>query len=206
MTFNLLTTVRYGVFWPRWTFALLFIVVSASGCTTTSEQDGTAPADASLIQDTQETGQDAVSDGGVADVGKTDVTDNDLGATDADASPDVQSSPDVVSVGDDATVADVSSSDKACTFNADCPAAERCECSVAKGCFCKIGARGTGKSGLDICKDGNDCETALCVEGPGGAYYCSGPCKSAADCAGKLPLCSNIAFVGQICIRDPKDT
>ncbi len=105
----------------------------------------------------------------------------------------------------DVAASDVQSSNKSCTFNVDCIDSERCECTLAKGCFCKVGVRGTGKSGVDTCKDGNDCETALCIEGPKyqSSYYCSGPCNTAADCAKILPTCSSIAFVGKICIRDP---
>jgi hypothetical protein len=50
--------------------------------------------------------------------------------------------------------------------------------------------------------DGNDCATALCVEG-NGAFYCSGPCGSPSDCGPHLPLCSNIAFLGPVCVRQP---
>lgn len=90
---------------------------------------------------------------------------------------------------------------KSCTFNADCPTAERCECDESTGCFCQPGQRGTGKNGVDVCKTGNDCETSLCNEGSDGNFYCSGPCNQDSDCAAKLPLCANISFVGKICIR-----
>jgi hypothetical protein len=88
-----------------------------------------------------------------------------------------------------------------CSFNRDCPADERCACDVATGCFCEIGARGTGKSGVDACTTGNDCASSVCVEGPGGAYVCSGECATNADCGGSLPVCGDIAFVGRICVR-----
>ncbi|TNE51451.1 MAG: hypothetical protein EP343_04970 [Deltaproteobacteria bacterium] len=93
------------------------------------------------------------------------------------------------------------SSMKTCTFNADCPTGERCECDEQTGCFCKVGQRGTGKSGVDVCTTGNDCETALCNEGSDGNFYCSGPCESDSDCQSKLPICSNITFLGKVCIR-----
>lgn len=142
-------------------------------------------------------GTDGTADGGVdssADTG---------GA--ADVGPD-SATVDAADVAADSAAPDVPSTNKACTFNADCIDSERCECTESAGCFCKIGARGTGKSGVDICKDGNDCETALCVEGPKyqTSYYCSGPCSSDADCGKMLPICSNIAFIGKICIRDPQ--
>jgi len=87
-----------------------------------------------------------------------------------------------------------------CTFNADCPSSERCECDEATGCFCFAGVRGTGRNGVAPCVTSNDCETALCVEGDGG-FYCSGPCTGPGDCGPRLPRCSNIAFIGRICIR-----
>ena len=90
----------------------------------------------------------------------------------------------------------------ACTFNSDCPADERCECDESEGCLCLTGPRGTGRSGVDACVSGNDCESSLCVEGWGGDF-CSGPCTSATDCGPRLPLCASIAFIGDICIRQP---
>ena len=101
----------------------------------------------------------------------------------------------------DASSVDAAGSGAVCTFNADCPTAERCECSEATGCFCHIGTRGTGKNGVDTCKDGNDCETALCVEGPSSVFYCSGPCTSASGCTGMLPMCIDVAGIGKICTR-----
>lgn len=94
------------------------------------------------------------------------------------------------------------SSNLPCSFNDDCPAAERCECDEAEGCFCRIGARGTGANGVDTCVDGNDCASALCLEGQDG-YYCSGECADESDCGPALPLCADIAFVGRVCIRQP---
>jgi len=88
-----------------------------------------------------------------------------------------------------------------CTFNEDCPTAERCECDEQTGCLCLRGTRGAGEVGVDTCTSGNDCATALCVEGPGGTFYCSGPCSTEAQCAGELPVCADIALVGRICIR-----
>ncbi|MGI5865309.1 MAG: hypothetical protein ACOX6T_25090 [Myxococcales bacterium] len=90
-----------------------------------------------------------------------------------------------------------------CSFNSDCIPSERCECDESTGCLCVIGARGTGVNGVDQCNDGNDCESAVCLEGPGDVLYCSGPCVTADDCGPQLPICADIAFVGRICIRDP---
>lgn len=96
--------------------------------------------------------------------------------------------------------------DADCALNADCQAALRCACTEATGCSCQPGARGTGQNGIDVCDagaNGADCESALCIEGPNGSYYCSDSCQTNADCMGQLPKCTNIAFVGQICVRDP---
>jgi hypothetical protein len=94
--------------------------------------------------------------------------------------------------------------DAVCSFNYDCRASLRCECSEATGCACKAGARGTGRNGLDPCTSGNDCASAVCVEGPPSTgSFCSDECGSAADCVGKLPVCQSISFVGTICIRTP---
>jgi hypothetical protein len=90
-----------------------------------------------------------------------------------------------------------------CSFNSDCIAAERCECSTSAGCSCKPGARGTGTLGVTVCASGNDCASALCVEGPGGTYYCSGPCTDGHECTGAMPRCLDVAFVGRICVRNP---
>jgi hypothetical protein len=90
---------------------------------------------------------------------------------------------------------------EACTFNADCARDLRCEC-VDGNCACQAGTRGCGASGVDGCNDGNDCVTALCVEGSGGAFVCSGPCVDDDDCGAALPVCADIAFVGRICIRE----
>lgn len=87
-----------------------------------------------------------------------------------------------------------------CTFNADCPDAERCACTEADGCACQTGPRGAGQSGVDACVDGNDCATSLCVEGTDD-FYCSGPCVDETDCGPALPVCADIAFLGRVCIR-----
>ena len=88
-----------------------------------------------------------------------------------------------------------------CTFNSDCVATARCECSMAAGCACRTGIRGTGRNGLDTCTDGNDCASALCVEGPSSVYYCSDACSSDTGCTGPLPRCIDVAFIGRICAR-----
>lgn len=90
---------------------------------------------------------------------------------------------------------------EACTFNADCARDLRCAC-VDGDCACQTGTRGCGANGVDACEDGNDCVTALCVEGRGGAFFCSGPCVDDDDCGVALPVCADIALVGRICIRE----
>ena len=91
-----------------------------------------------------------------------------------------------------------------CAFNRGCNAALRCECSETTGCACKAGTRGTGQNGITPCADGNACSSSVCIEGPpDSGSFCSDECKTSADCKGKLPLCSDIAFVGRICIRQP---
>ena len=89
-----------------------------------------------------------------------------------------------------------------CAFNRDCHVTLRCECTESAGCACKPGARGTGQNGVSACSDGNACASSVCTEGPpDSGSFCSDECKTSADCAGKLPVCSDIAFVGRICIR-----
>ncbi|MCA9608217.1 MAG: hypothetical protein KC619_21555, partial [Myxococcales bacterium] len=114
--------------------------------------------------------------------------------------------------GNDAGPSDaaVPSSDAAegaiCSFNRDCAAAARCECDEATGCMCATGTRGTGVNGVDTCTDGNDCASALCVEGPDSVtFYCSDECGTDSDCTGALPRCIDIAFVGRVCVRIPPD-
>lgn len=95
-----------------------------------------------------------------------------------------------------------------CSFNRNCAAALRCECSESAGCACKPGVRGTGKNGVDPCPgaDGtNACESALCIEGPDGAPYCSDECATNADCTGQLPVCTDVVLVGRVCVRTPPE-
>lgn len=101
----------------------------------------------------------------------------------------------------DAAAEDSAASGLPCSFNADCPAQERCACDEIEGCACALGPRGTGINGVDTCETGDDCASSLCVEGPGGVYYCSDACQDASDCGPMLPVCADIAFVGRICIR-----
>ncbi len=89
-----------------------------------------------------------------------------------------------------------------CSFNRECQAALRCECSETAGCACRLGTRGTGRNGVDACDAGEGCRSSVCVEGPpGGGSFCSDECKTEAECTGKLPVCADIALVGRICIR-----
>ncbi|MCA9600830.1 MAG: hypothetical protein R3A78_04745 [Polyangiales bacterium] len=91
-----------------------------------------------------------------------------------------------------------------CIFNRDCSSNRRCECTDADGCWCEVGARGTGSVGVTPCTSGNDCASSLCVEGPlGSPTLCSDECTTSNDCAGDLPICATIGFIGQICVRTP---
>ncbi len=90
-----------------------------------------------------------------------------------------------------------------CSFNRDCVASERCSCTTASGCRCVLGPRGTGRAGVDRCASGDACESALCIEGNGGAMLCSAPCETAGECPAALPRCINVATVGRFCARDP---
>lgn len=112
----------------------------------------------------------------------------------SDAAPDV--APDLVDVA-------AREGGGACSFNRDCPADERCACSESDGCHCTVGARGTGRAGVDTCASGDDCESALCVEASGSVSRCSAPCASPADCPAALPRCLTVPTVGSFCARDP---
>lgn len=145
------------------------------------------PDGAGLPQLTDEGGSDAfVPDTSTGTDGGTDATD---ASTDAPADVVV----DVVS--GDAKAGDP------CTFNRECQANLRCECTEADGCECKVGVRGTGQNGVTQCDSGNQCASSLCVEGQAKTFYCSDECKTGADCKPNLPQCSSVAFIGKICIR-----
>ena len=88
-----------------------------------------------------------------------------------------------------------------CTFNSDCPDVTRCSCSEASGCACVVGARGTGVACVDACVTGDDCASSVCLQGPGDALVCSGPCVDNSTCHDKLPQCADVALVGRICVR-----
>lgn len=122
-------------------------------------------------------------------------------ATDDAVVVDASSSPDAAVATDAAVVSGDGGPGAVCTFNSDCVATARCECSEAAGCACQSGIRGTGRNGLDTCTDGNDCASALCVEGPSNVYYCSDACSSDTGCTGPLPMCLDVAFIGRICAR-----
>jgi hypothetical protein len=168
-------------------FALIALLPSA-GC----DRGGASPdADADADRETdldRSSGADADLDGDLA----------------ADSRPDAESSIDAeaeVETFDRDTTPDSDQGAEECIFNRDCPAAERCECDEATGCFCAPGARGSGLAGFDACDDGDDCASALCVEGTAGLFYCSGECRDESDCGPMLPLCMDIAFLGRVCVR-----
>jgi hypothetical protein len=130
--------------------------------------------------------------------------DGDVGSSDSGAS-DALAPPDDAGTDDDAAPAVVDGPGAAgatCAFNRDCQAALRCECNEEDGCACADGARGTGKGGVDGCTSGDDCASSVCVDGPpSGGMFCSDECVTSADCTGALPVCTDVAFVGRICIR-----
>jgi len=91
-----------------------------------------------------------------------------------------------------------------CVFNQDCDPSLRCSACDAGYCFCEPGARGAGKNGVDTCDSGDQCESALCVEGPSstGESYCSADCSPGhATCAGMLPKCVTVSGLGSFCAR-----
>jgi len=163
---------------------LCALLVFSSAC----GDDGSA-ADTGTGSDTS-VPVDSGGDTGTADTGTADTsTPSDTG-TPTDSSTD--------------TAAGDGGSGTACSFNSDCPTAERCECDEETGCFCATGTRGTGQVGVDVCTSGNDCESAVCVEGPDDTtFYCSTECTDDGDCDGMLPMCIDVAFVGRICVRTP---
>ena len=108
-----------------------------------------------------------------------------------DASKDAPA--DVIS--GDAKVGDI------CSFNRECQANLRCECTEVDGCACKVGVRGTGQNGVTECDSGNQCASSVCVEGQANKFYCTDECEGGADCKPNLPQCKSIAFVGRICVR-----
>ena len=149
-------------------------------------------------------------DAGAPDAGATEAGATDAGATDAGATDAGATDAGAMDAGAmDAGPADagVPASDAAegavCSFNRECAAAARCECDEVTGCMCVTGARGTGRNGVDPCTTGDDCASAVCVEGSDGTFYCSGECATEADCGAALPRCIDIAFVGRICARTP---
>lgn len=90
--------------------------------------------------------------------------------------------------------------DTPCSFNDECRLDLRCD--EDKGFVCAPGARGTvGFAGP--CDSSNDCANAVCLEGPDGGFFCSDRCVDEKNCQEPLPLCSNVAFLGKVCIRRP---
>lgn len=125
--------------------------------------------------------------------------------TDTEAGSSVEAGTDAVAQSDGSAIVDGPGTDgTVCSFNRDCHATLRCECDQTARCACKPGARGTGRNGIDACTSGDACASSVCVEGPPDAgSFCSDECLTSAQCTGMLPLCSDIAFVGRICIRTP---
>jgi hypothetical protein len=110
--------------------------------------------------------------------------------------------PDASATDDAGTGTDARGSGATCSFNDDCLADERCQCAGG-ACACLVGVRGAGVAGVTACASGDDCASGLCLEGPGGGFLCSAPCRVSAECPAALPRCVDVAFVGRICARDP---
>jgi hypothetical protein len=168
-----------------WSVVTAAVAACASYACTTEDPAAGADASADGAPDR------ASSDGGVEPSPDGSVADGGDGGP-SDAGGDARVRPDANGPGLD---------DAGCAFNRDCNLALRCECDQGD-CRCVRGPRGTGEVGVDKCDGGNDCSSSVCAEGPGGVYYCSDECVTAVDCAGALPKCTDIAFVGRICIRD----
>lgn len=143
------------------------------------------------------------SDGAAGDAATDASAEASTDASAQDANADAESEDASTDAGGDAFTADAGTVQ--CAFNRECPANQRCECDEEEGCYCELGARGTGGLG-DPCDNENDCASAVCLEGPegpSGQFLCSIECESEQECGGDLPLCTNVTFVGQICIREP---
>lgn len=123
-------------------------------------------------------------------------------ATGADAAGDATTGTDAVTTGDVPSNPD-GTAGVMCSFNRDCAQGFRCECTEADGCACRMGVRGTGTNGVTVCTSGNDCASSVCVEGPDGMSYCSDECIDGMGCRGMLPQCTEVSFVGRICVRRP---
>lgn len=161
---------------------LFFLVVASLAC---GDDDG-APLDA---------GRDAGSvDAGSVDASSVDASSVDAGSV--DASSDDAGSDDA---GSDAGPVDAGPPIP-CAFNRECPESMFCDSDACEeGCFCALGARGTGALG-DACTSGNDCASSICLEGPGDVLMCSIECTES-ECGAPLPVCTDVAFVGRICVR-----
>ncbi|MBL8603316.1 MAG: hypothetical protein JNK72_15435 [Myxococcales bacterium] len=122
-------------------------------------------------------------------------------ATGGDGGPSVDAGDAAGDLGVEAAADDVPSSGSACSFNRDCPEAERCACNEG-ACRCERGARGRGVAGETVCAGGNDCASGLCLEGNAG-FLCSDACTTAGECPSALPRCVSIPTVGRVCARDP---
>lgn len=127
---------------------------------------------------------------------RADASPADASTTGLDAEPARDATTMDASAPADATVG------QACTFNDDCAPAERCACSGG-ACACAVGPRGTLAPGASPCATGDDCASAVCLEGPGDVLTCSRACVDDVDCPAVLPRCLTVPTVGRLCVRDP---
>lgn len=192
----------------RWLFVVLVSFIVGAGVAIGCGDDNGTPGTISNSGGPDAAADRRASSGGPGDPTPSD--DDDFAPTDDD--DDVVVDKDAgkkadADAGKTANERDAAGPGKAgdeCSFNWDCQLGLRCECDGL--CACKTGARGTTKPGA-TCTSGNDCISAVCLDGPSTDQLCSDECKTpgdpAPDCPTLLPKCQDVAFVGRICTREP---
>jgi len=118
--------------------------------------------------------------------------------TDAPTAPPTDAPTAPPSVGPVAACADIGA--RECFWNDDCAPSEACldQGGEADDIPCCVQAsRGAAALGepCDPLTGETQCASALCIEGPGGAF-CTSACASDAACPATLPRCLPIAFSG----------
>ncbi len=112
-------------------------------------------------------------------------------------SPDPDAPPVVADTSVDTTTACATPGECPCFSNDDCPEGTRCHAASEKEVYCEPGARGTVAPG-GMCTDGDDCDSALCVDGTD-TMRCSRTCTDSNQCPVELPRC--LGGIG-ICARE----
>ena len=118
-----------------------------------------------------------------------------LAACESDAAPTVDAPvliDNAVAAADANTQICAVAGDCACFSSHDCPDGPRCENRDHSGTqvWCLPGPRGAG----DVCVDGNDCRSSLCVDDEIDALRCSESCNGNSTCVATLPRCQFIGF------------